>query len=218
MTGPKGGRPTSLDDVWEPAKVRDDNVIPARTVEDEILRRMANGSHVDTAAGAIGINRYTLHDWLKVGGRAIRDLNKGTRAPHGDPNRTGLPTLSEHEQRLVWFSRAVEATEDRWVERQEELLEKITSGGIIREIVTVKTGPDDNVIETTTRTEPTLPDTRAMTWRLERHRATRKLYKPPIQEISGPDGDPIPIEQRVTGLLDRIRTTRASKEPTDDDT
>lgn len=168
------GRPTKLDQV-----LRVENGAEI-TVADEILERIAIGATISDAAASVGIDRETLHRWIREGARAASRRAQGHR-------------LTRAEARLADFSNAEAQAVAAWKVTQETQLE-ILSGGRTRKVVTEKRDSAGNLLEKTERTEGIDPDARVIMWRLERR--FRDQYGRQALEISGPGGGPIPLSVR----------------------
>jgi hypothetical protein len=208
---PKAGRPTELD---APIDVPTANGGMRRaTVEQRIIELMGTGAHVDTAAQSLGIERRTLHEWLKTGARARKDVAAGRRVWPDDPNRDpDMPTVRDHDLRCAKFSLAVDSAQADWLMRQEATLEA-AGRPRRRQVVTVKTDAQGQPLETSTRTEDEAPDMATVRWRLERHPASRDTYGRTTTaiELSGPDGEAIPVDVRTSTLADKIAELRAKR-------
>lgn len=212
MTSRRGGRPSTLDAIYR----TDPETGATITVEQEILRRMATGAHADACAAAVGFDRTSFLRIIKIGGDARLALEKGTKARHGDPDRTGLPTFTPHEDRVLQFC---DALRDAELAFAADLEVTLTQAGRrhTRTITTIKTDAAGNTIETSTRTEEVEPDMATVRWRAERHRATRKEYRPPATELTGPEGGAIEVDVTADKLIDLVRTLRTQQETEPDD-
>lgn len=147
------------------------------TAAEQMLSSIRAGNYVETAAAAAGIAKETYYEWLRVAANA--------RAKHGRPTK--------HEARCIEFSDAVAAAAAQSEAMQVSLLEQLSRGGIEIATTTVKIDKDGNAIETTTKTEHTLPDVRAITWRLER-RFSKRWGQRGSLEVTGADGGAIKVE------------------------
>lgn len=206
MTTFQGGRSRSLDDILK----HDPTTGEPITVEQEILRKMATGAYVADCAAGTGLLRTQINDWLRIGNRARKKLIKGTHVlpNYGEP--TGKPEITEHEHRLTKFCDAVDQAEDAFALDLEATIARMTHPRT-KEIVTVKVDRRGREIERTVRTETLDPDASMVRFRAERHRATRDRYKPPVAEVSGPDGGAIPIETTATTLIEQAKRLKAAK-------
>lgn len=209
---PKGGRPTELDaHLTLPGP---DGTTRTVTVEERIIELMATGAHVDTAAASIGVMRPQLHEWLRIGAKANKDITAGRRTHPDDPTRDpDMPTIGNHETRCLRFSFAVDAAQAEWLMRQEATLETV-SRPRQHTVTTVKTDAAGATVESSTRTETEIPDMATVRWRLERHPASRDTYGRTTHavELSGPDGEAIPVDLRISTITDKIAALRAKPE------
>lgn len=213
---PKAGRPTELDapiDVPVPG-----GGMRRATVETRIIELMGTGAHVDTAAQSLGVERETLHNWLKIGARTRKAWAAGKLSHPDDPDGEA-PLPGPHQLRCAQFSIAVDSAQADWLMRQEATLEA-AGRPRKRQIVTVKTDPAGDTIETSTRTEDEAPDMATVRWRLERHPASRDTYGRTTTsiELSGPDGEAIPVDVRTSTLADKIAELRAKRTEPQGDT
>lgn len=208
---PKAGRPTELDSPIDVPTA--DGTMRRVTVETRIVELMATGAHVDTAAMSLGIERSVLHDWLKIGGRTRKAWAAGKLSHPNDPDgEAPLPT--PHQTHCAQFSVAVDAAQAEWLMRQEATLETV-SRPRQHTVTTVKTDAAGATVETSTRTENEIPDMATVRWRLERHPASRDTYgrTTTAVELSGPDGEAIPVDLRISTITDKIAALRAKPEP-----
>lgn len=209
---PKAGRPTSLDQEI-------DIPIPGGgtrrvTVEARIIELMGTGAHVDTAAASLGVDRMTLHTWLKHGARARIAITTGKLGHPDDPDAE-KPPPEPHHLRCMTFSIAVDAASADWLMRQEATLE--TASRPHQRIIEVeKQDAAGNIIEKSRRIEHDGPDLPTLRWRMEK-RAPDLYGNRQTIELSGPDGDAIPVDVRVNSLADKIAAVRAKRDQPDPD-
>lgn len=111
-------------------------------LRDRICAAVRTGAYLETAAVAAGLNKTTLHDWLKRGARAKR----GTLH---DFSNSVMAAIADSEQDAV--RRLSDAASPRTEVTTKQVVNKAG------EVVTVET-----------TTTPTLGDWRADAWRLER--------------------------------------------------
>jgi hypothetical protein len=195
MTG--AGRPSSLDLPYD----------EHRTIADFIIEAMATGASVDDCANAAGVDRSSLHTWLKLGARTRTALARGELGWPDDPDAE-KPPPDTHALRCMRFSDSVEKARAEWLLRLETLLDA-RAQPLTKVIETVTVDKDGNETDRTTRTEYLGPDMATIRWRAERHPASRHRYGArQALELSGPDGGDIPIAQTAANLLDQIRTLR----------
>lgn len=206
---PKAGRPSDLDALIDVPKA--DGTMRQATVADRITELMATGAHVDTAAMSLGVDRSTLHTWLKIGGRT-RKAWTANKLSHPDDPDGEAPLPEPHQTRCAEFSIAVDIAQAQWLQRQEATLETV-SRPRKRSVITVRTDAQGAIVDRTERTEDDIPDMATVRWRLERHPASRDTYgNRSALEISGPDGEAIPVDLRVGGLADKIAALREQRD------
>jgi hypothetical protein len=172
---------------------------------DRIVQAMRAGNYLEAAAAMAGVHKTTAYDWLSVGAAANALLVKAERG-ESDP-----PTLTEHEQACAAFANAVAQAEAESEVESVAKVDQLAAGGLSRTITTEKVDAEGNVVERTTRVETLHPDLGALTWRLER-RHPDKWGRRRI-EVSGPDGEAIPIETRATALAEALRTFQSGSAP-----
>jgi hypothetical protein len=203
------GRPTSLDQPYD----------ERRTNADRIIELMATGASAEACAGSVGINRSTLHDWLKIGARTRTAIHAGKLSHPNDPDGE-QPLPDTHSLRCMQFSNDVEKARTEWLIRQEALLEAAGRPSE-RTIETVQLDPAGNELARTRKTERVAPDMATVRWRLERHPISRDAYGArQAIELSGPQGEAIPVEVRAGSLADKIaelRDKRAEQDPPDNE-
>lgn len=175
------------------------------TVRDRILDAITAGNYIECAAALAGIHKDTFYEWLKVGAQASADLHSGRRTE---------ADLTEHDHDCRSFSDAVVEAQARSEARDVAQLAELARGGRKIESSTVKKDAAGNVVETTTRTEVAEPSAAVLQWRLER-RFPDKWGRRRI-EVSGPDGEPIPVEARVAGLVAAARAFHGAEVEADD--
>lgn len=185
------GRPTKFDDVIGQYPTGHARAGQPITVEHRIVDMLTAGNYIETAAQAAGIDKVTLHEWLRTGAHAFTKISKGAL----------VSDLTEKERRCMVFSHSVHEAQAEAEARDVATLDQLAGGGRKIETVTVKV--DGDTTTTTTRTEVTEPNPAVLMWRLERRFPDRWGRR--RLEISGPDGEPIPIEARAKALADALR-------------
>lgn len=196
-----GGRPPTLGQTY---RVLDDGT--RLTVADAIIRNLAAGLYVETAARAAGVHKDTLYSWLQRGARARRAAIKNNRP------------VPPAERQYVQFSDSVDQAVAEAEARNITLIQQLARGGLVMETVTRKvevivdreTGAEVEVErERTVKTERTLPDLRALTWWAERRAMSRWGQRGSL-EVTGPGGTPLlPAEDRARDLADALRDFQA---------
>lgn len=194
-----GGRPPKLNTVVL-TRQAPDGTTEKVTAGQRIIEALQIGEYVETAAALAGVDKTTVYEWLKVGANAHDLVARQGRT---------LKSLSEHQRNCMEFSHAV--AEAQAIARTNDVaaLAELGRGG--RQIVTTTTkrDPEGKVLEHTTRTETAQPDARVLMWRLER-RWPEDWGRRRI-EISGPDGEAIPVEVRAASLVEALRQHRGSQ-------
>lgn len=191
------GRPSRIDAVL--ARTPDGKPI---TVADRIITALRNGNYLEPAAAAAGVHKSSVYEWLKVGANANAKLQQ--------PG-VNKSALSQHERRCALFSDAVAEAEAAWEADANEQLHRLGTGQITAVTVTEKVQvsdehPDGKIIERTTKTETLAPNPQVLEWRLMRRFPERYTGR---VEVSGPGGEPIPIEVRARNLAEALRDFQA---------
>ncbi len=185
------GRPSNIDSVI--GHTRDGEPI---TVADRILAALRAGNYVEAAAGSAGITKTTVYEWLKIGAQA------GMRTNSGKPG----VKVTAHEKRCMAFADAVREAEHGWEVDSNARLQQLAAGGVTTVTETVKVDADGKVLERTTKTEHHAPSAQVLEWRLTRRFPDR--YSTRV-EVSGPAGEPVPVEVRARSLADALRDFQA---------
>lgn len=155
-----------------------------------VVAQLAVQPFIEVAAGACGISKDTIYEWLKRGAHAMQ-----LAAKDGKP-------IPKAEQVYAEFSDAAYRAQHQLNSQNMELIHRLAEGGLKVETVTVEVDGDGNEVKRTTKTETTLPDLKALTWTQEH--AFPALYGRVRVEVSGPEGEPIPVEIRTAQLLERL--------------
>lgn len=192
-----GGRPPKLNTV---VLVRDGKRI---TAGERIVEALRIGEYVETAAALANVDKTTVYEWLKVGANAHDLVNRQGRT---------LKSLTKHQLDCMEFSHAVAQAQAAARVEDVATLAEVAQGG--RQIVTTTTkrNAEGEVIEHTTRTETAQPNVAALTWRLER-RWPEEWGRRRV-EVSGPDGDPIPVEVRAQSLVAALKAHQGAIDTT----
>lgn len=209
-----GGRPPKLNTVVLTRDHPESGRKVKVTAGERIIEALRIGEYVETAAELAGVSKRTVYEWLKVGAQATDAVERQGRT---------LKSLTAHQRDCMEFSHAV--AEAQALARTDDVatLAELAHGG--RQIVTttVKRDAEGKVVEHTTRTETAQPNAAVLMWRLERRHpedwGRRRI------EISGPDGEAIPLEVRASSLVAALRQHQGhgeaiettATETTDDD-
>lgn len=197
------GRPLALD---LPYRIREDGT--TQTKGERIIELMGTGSHVDTAAGSIGIVRSVLHKYLQAGARCRSNITRGKLSDPDDLDGEA-PLPDAFSLRCMTFTDAVDSQVDAWIQRQEVLFETATRG--LKRTVTITNKDAGGQITGSSERVEIEPDMATARWRATR-RAPKLYGDRQALELSGPDGEPIAIEDRTESLLDKIRKARQTKD------
>jgi ribosomal protein S16 len=189
-----GGRPPKINTV---VLTRDDPNNGRKvkvTAGQRIVEALRIGEYVETAAELAGVSKRTVYEWLKVGAQATDAVERQGRT---------LKSLTQHQRDCMEFSHAV--AEAQALARTDDVatLADLAHGGRPIVTTTVKRDKDGAVLEHVTRTETAQPNAAVLMWRLERRHpedwGRRRI------EISGPDGEAIPLEVRASSLVAALR-------------
>lgn len=175
------------------------------TVHDRIVTSLRAGNYIEASAALAGITKQSVYEWLKIGAQASADLAN---------DRTTLTKLTKHQRDCLAFSDAVAEAQAAAEVRDVATLSKLAEGGATVTTVTEKKDQTGNVVETTTRTEVAQPSAQVLQWRLERRFPDRWGRR--RIEVSGPDGEAIPVEARVAGLVAAARAFHGDGARADD--
>jgi hypothetical protein len=155
------------------------------TVEADALTRIATGIPLIQAAGALGIRRQTIHEWRRRGVRARARQIAGETITEPD------------ELRLIAFADKCDAAEDRGYSTEWTRHGTVAAGGLEKVTVTTRqvVGPEGEVVTLQDRkVETTLPDPRAIQWRMAvRYGVTERMRV----ELTGAGGGPVEMELDV---------------------
>jgi hypothetical protein len=197
-----GGRPPKINTVVLTRPNPEGGPAIKVTAGQRIVEAMRIGEYVETAAALAGVDKRTVYEWLKVGAQAHDAVNRQGRT---------LKSLTQHQKDCMEFSHAVDEAQAAARVEDVATLAELGRGG--RKVITTTTkrdGVDGKVLEHVTRTETTQPDARVLMWRLERRHpdewGRRRL------EVSGVDGEPIPIEVRASSLVAALRQHQGKDE------
>ena len=191
----KGGRPDR--DIYEVVGY-DGRGQPVRLI-DRAMEVYALGHGDRDVAARCGVHLETIRSWLREGSGLAADLVAGRRE---------WSSLTKHERKVHTFAGRAVAAETEGKLYLRGLAESLARGGVQRVIETVKVNEKGETIESSRRTESTLPDGAMIRWILARR--WRDEYGDRISvEASGPDGGPIQVEvdsvfDRLMGEFDRI--------------
>lgn len=186
------GQPPKIDQIIQ---IDDDGA--EHTAAAVIVATMRQDGYLESAAAYAGCAPSTVRGWLALGATAR------IATDHGQ-------TITDHDQNCLDFLEAVKAAKELWFHDQLALHQIIAAGGVITETVTVT--KTDSYTKTTTQRSTTLPDARALEWRMKHVFPARFAER---MELTGAGGGPIELshEEHVKALLSAARESHARKEP-----
>lgn len=196
-----GGRPSKINTVVL-TRTTDDGTTIEVTAGERIVQALRMGNYVETAAALAGVDKATVYEWLKVGAQATDKHQRQGIA---------LAKLTTHERRCMEFSHAVAEAQALSEADDVATTAELAQGGRQHTTTTTKRDAEGKVLEHTTRVETLQPNPAVLTWRLER-RFPERWGRRRI-EVSGPDGEAIPIEARVVGIVAAARAFHGDTGP-----
>lgn len=186
------GRPTKLTNTITLPDGR------TQTTAEAIIERLRTGAYRAEAARSVGVTYSHMNQWCYEGAKARLAENHRP--------------LTRNEKLFRDFLNGVEEAEAQAIFTDWTRLGRMAAGGAERVVITEKVerveDPEhkgrfvERLVERTTRTERTLPDVRALIWRLE-HRWPQK-FGPQVQVHV--DGE---IDHTVLDTKDRARALAA---------
>lgn len=188
-----GGRPSKITTVVL-TREGPDGQTEEVTAGERIVQCLRMGAYVETAAATAGVDKTTVYEWLKVGAQATAKITAGTAT---------ASKLTAHETRCMEFSHAV--AEAQALAEMDDLatLAELGAGGRQATSTVTKRNAAGEVLEHVTKVETLQPNAAVLTWRLERRHPDRWGRR--RIEVSGPDGEAIPVEARVAGIVAAAR-------------
>lgn len=187
-----GGRPSKIDAV---VRTRDDGT--KQTAGEAFIERIALGLPHDQAASSADVDRRTILNWRTKGSAALARQARGEK-------------VTAAERRYAEFVRNLERAEADAETSRLGVIERAARGGT--ELTETRVRQERNgqgvlvEVERTVITRRTAPAWQAAAWWLERRLPQRYARR---FELSGPDGGPIPIEDRAAALADALRDFQA---------
>lgn len=183
------GRPLTLGMTH---RVREDG--SRLTVGDAIVEALRAGNYIEVAASQVGVGKTAVYEWLARGARARRQSIRS-----GDP-------VPPSERIFVGFADAVEEAQAVAEARDVALLASLARGGIVQEVITETVDAEGHLVNRKVERRRTLPDAKALMWRLERRFTSRWGHQGSL-EVTGAGGEPlIPRTDRASALADEMRT------------
>lgn len=174
---------------------------PLLTAElaDQITNFVTDGASVEDAAGAVGVHKSTVFRWQARGREAI-----ASRAAGSDP--------AASDDLFVAFAEGLETARYKSKVEAIRMWRKAILGWDEKETTTVTvTTPDGKTTTRTTIREGHNFDYRAVVEWLER-RYPKEFGRLIRQEITGPDVDELPIEERVAALVAEVESALAQED------
>jgi hypothetical protein len=174
-----------------------------RTIAHAIADFIRLGNYMETACHFAGIHVSTVKLWLREGDKAQGRLDAGAR-------RRDLTT---YQRRCADFLSAVRTAQAEAEQRDVLRLAQLARGGIPVTTTTERWEVDqdgqERLVERSSVTRETLPDVRAITWRLERRFPDRWQRRTETEEdLAAEEDDEFgedPIETALRRLDDRAR-------------
>lgn len=162
------------------------------TVVERVVQVVRAGGPITYAAKAAGMSPYAIYEWVKTGAKCHNRHAQGTKRSE----------FTAHERRCMDFANALQQAEGEMVAEAVARLAQGAAGG--RQVTTVTERVDSagDLVDRSTRIETLAPDPKIDMWRL-RTRAPAEFTT--RVEISGPEGEPVPIEVRAANLADGLR-------------
>jgi hypothetical protein len=173
-----------------------------RTVADAIADLIRIGNYMETACYIVGISVSTAKNWIREGDRAQGRLEAGAHRRD----------LSARQRHCADFLSAVRAAAAEAEQRDVTALAALAHGGIPITRTTERWVTDDDgtrrLVERTVVTTKSLPDVRAITWRLERRfpdRWMRRQETAEDEDVADDEFGPDPVEEARRELEDTHR-------------
>jgi hypothetical protein len=174
-----------------------------RTVADAIVDLMRLGNYMETAALFVGVSVSTVKHWLREGDKALGRREAGAR-------RRDLSSFQRHAADFLTAVRAATAESER---RDVGTLAALARGGLPVVQTTERWITDEDgqprLVERTTVRRESLPDVRAITWRLERRFPDRWARAPEREDDTTAEADDEfgddPVAEALRALEDTSR-------------
>lgn len=167
------------------------------TVAQAIVRYVRLGNYLETAAHLVGVNKGTIGEWLREGATAHDRMLTGAKRRD----------LSSHQRRCLDLARGVRSAMAESESEDVAALGVLARGGIpqvktvtVEEAVRDSDGDltDKTLVRTTTTVTHTLPDARAITWRLTRRFPQRwQLVAGDTDELATDEADDLALDDPV---------------------
>lgn len=183
-----GGRPPALDKI---VHVRPNG--QQVTAAEQVLERIRLGLDYTESADTSAISRVTLHHWRVAGAQARAKAAAGGK-------------LTKTDRQYAEFLNALERAHAEAHLERLAVIQRATQPFTVTKVVTrtaVQPDGTERVVERTTTTEQKAGQWTAAAWWLERRMPERYARR---VEVSGPEGGPIPVEQRAAAVADSLRT------------
>jgi len=168
---------------------------PTQEVAAQIVGYVMDGASKEDAAGAVSIDRSTLFRWQRRGRDAIAARARGDEPRPADDVFVYL-AQGLHDAQYKAKVEAVRTIRKSMLGYTEE--REVTTEEYDASVPADADGQQLRVTKRVTTKTKKFEWTAAMTW-LER-RYPREWARLVRQELSGPDGDPIPIEEHARSL------------------
>lgn len=164
------------------------------TVADAIVRYVRKGNYLETVAHLVGVNKGTIGQWLRDGAAAHDRILTGAKRRD----------LTAHQRRCLDLARNVRQAMAESESEDVVALGQLAHGGIpqvktvtVTEAVRDADGEETSstLVRTTTTVTHSLPDARALTWRLTRRFPQRwQLLAGDADELAADDADELALD------------------------
>lgn len=173
------------------------------TLLERVVETLSVGGYIEDAAARCGISPTTFRNWQREGTVAQADMLRG---------RKRLSDMTYSERRALRFCAAVDKAEADGKVVLLSMTERLARGGIPMGKTVEKVDAQGNLLERTTTTEFSLPDMRAIQFRLARRHGMIERHG---LEVTGRDGGPIEVQSPIDKLdayLARVREAHAHRD------
>jgi hypothetical protein len=176
-----GGRPARITEHYDTVEV--EGGTRDRTIAQAIADFVRLGNYLETACLFVGLHSNTVKVWLREGGKAQARLDAGARRRD----------LTAYQRHCATFLSAVRSAQAEAEQRDVFRLAQLARGGLPQATTTERWELDqdgqERLVERTTVTRETLPDVRAITWRLERRFPDRWMRRTEVVDETDDEPD-----------------------------
>lgn len=206
----RGPKPTSTTKL---ARTMLDTVVQVRedghevTAGERIVGLLRAGMYLEAAAASAGINRHTVHGWLRTGARGAARLHALEAVARADGKPMPDVELSPFDFRCVEFTIAVAEAEAAWEAQEVNTLNQLARGGLVITKTTEKQAPNGDVTERTVVTEVLAPNPSVIMWRLARRFPDRYGNKVSVEDVTRRQRETDPSNEELgSDLADTIES------------